>query len=78
MTLPDPIGLQDDVMSGLSRLLERHCENLARHDRGAPKPLPLFCADGEGGLEPEVPLPAMTLGQEMIEDYLSLRLSLTG
>ncbi|WP_340109978.1 error-prone DNA polymerase [Pikeienuella sp. HZG-20] len=42
----------------------------------APKPLPLFGADGEGGIEPEVSLPAMTLGREVIEDYLSLRLSL--
>ncbi|WP_273250422.1 Y-family DNA polymerase [Sediminimonas qiaohouensis] len=35
MTLPDPIGLQDDVMAGLSRLLGRLCEKLAHHDRGA-------------------------------------------
>jgi error-prone DNA polymerase len=44
----------------------------------APKPLPLFGAEGEGegGSEPHATLPAMTLGQEMIEDYLSLRLSL--
>lgn len=42
----------------------------------APKPLHLFSPDGEGGAEPEVTLPAMALGQEMIEDYLSLRLSL--
>ena len=42
----------------------------------APAPLPLFGADGEGGVEPAVSLPQMTLGQEMIEDYLSLRLSL--
>ncbi len=42
----------------------------------APKPLPLFGGDGEGGLEPEVTLPAMTLGQEVTDDYLSLRLSL--
>ena len=47
----------------------------ARALRG-PKPLPLFGADGEGGAEPEVALPAMTLGQEVIEDYLALRLSL--
>ncbi|MCB1470276.1 MAG: error-prone DNA polymerase, partial [Rhizobiaceae bacterium] len=47
----------------------------ARALRG-PRPLPLFGTDGEGGLEPEVTLPAMTLGQEVIEDYLSLRLSL--
>ena len=42
----------------------------------APKPLPLFGADGEGIVEPETVLPNMTLGQEVIEDYLSLRLSL--
>jgi len=41
-----------------------------------PKPLPLFGFDGEGGVEPAVELPKMTLGQEVIEDYLSLRLSL--
>ncbi|AWD23629.1 error-prone DNA polymerase [Fuscovulum blasticum] len=42
----------------------------------APAPLPLFGPDGEGGAEPVVTLPPMTLGQEVIEDYLSLRLSL--
>jgi error-prone DNA polymerase len=42
----------------------------------APAPLPLFGNDGEGGIEPNVALPQMTLGQEVIEDYLSLRLSL--
>ncbi|MBJ2150172.1 error-prone DNA polymerase [Paracoccus sp. IB05] len=42
----------------------------------APKPLPLFGLDGEGGQEPMSDLPRMTLGQEVIEDYLSLRLSL--
>lgn len=42
----------------------------------APAPLPLFGPDGEGGIEPSVTLPQMTLGQEVIEDYLSLRLSL--
>ncbi|GLS87578.1 error-prone DNA polymerase [Cypionkella aquatica] len=42
----------------------------------APAPLPLFGSDDEGGVEPAVHLPQMTLGQEVIEDYLSLRLSL--
>lgn len=42
----------------------------------APAPLPLFGTDGEGGNESAVALPQMTLGQEVIEDYLSLRLSL--
>ncbi len=45
-----------------------------------PKPLPLFDhgLDGEGGVEPAVTLPRMTLGEEMVEDYLALRLSLRG
>ena len=42
----------------------------------APKPLPLFGTDGEGITESETVLPTMTLGQEVIEDYLALRLSL--
>ncbi|MCU0900387.1 MAG: error-prone DNA polymerase [Cypionkella sp.] len=42
----------------------------------APAPLPLFGEDGEGGAEPQVMLRQMTLGEQVIEDYLSLRLSL--
>lgn len=35
MTLPEPIGLQSDVMAGLVRLLDRLCATLAQHHRGA-------------------------------------------
>lgn len=35
MTLPEPIGRQDDVMAGLLRLLDRLCATLAHHQRGA-------------------------------------------
>ncbi|MDQ1900593.1 error-prone DNA polymerase [Paracoccus sp. WLY502] len=42
----------------------------------APAPLPLFGIDGEGGQEPEVILPPMSLGQEVIADYIALHLSL--
>ncbi|KEO61108.1 error-prone DNA polymerase [Thioclava indica] len=44
----------------------------------APKPLPLFAnpLDGEGLSEPQVTLPAMHLGEEVVEDYVALRLSL--
>jgi error-prone DNA polymerase len=40
--------------------------------------LPLFSGllEGEGGSEPEASLPAMTEGEQVVEDYLSLRLSL--
>ena len=44
----------------------------------APQVLPLFAdgIDGEGIVEPPVGLPHMTLGEEVVEDYLALRLSL--
>lgn len=35
MTLPEPIGLQSDVMAGLERLLDRLCTKLAQHRMGA-------------------------------------------
>lgn len=35
MTLPEPIGLQSDVMAGLERLLDRLCAALGRHHMGA-------------------------------------------
>ena len=42
------------------------------------KPLPLFAddMDGEGVLEPQANLPQMSLGEEVVEDYVALRLSL--
>ncbi|WP_374298580.1 error-prone DNA polymerase [Paracoccus sp. (in: a-proteobacteria)] len=44
----------------------------------APAPLPLFAdpLDGEGLHEPVVDLPAMHLGEEVVEDYVSTRLTL--
>lgn len=35
MTLPEPIGLQSDLLAGLDRLLDRLCAKLARHRMGA-------------------------------------------
>lgn len=35
MTLPEPIGLQSDVMAGLARLLDRLCAKLVQHRMGA-------------------------------------------
>lgn len=42
------------------------------------KPLPLFGGDidGEGIVEPAALLPEMTAGEEVVEDYVSMRLSL--
>ncbi|MBR9836278.1 MAG: DNA polymerase III subunit alpha [Rhodobacteraceae bacterium] len=44
----------------------------------APAPLPLFAdpLDGEGLREPDVVLPPMHLGEEVVEDYVAMRLSL--
>jgi DNA polymerase III alpha subunit len=41
-------------------------------------PLPLFAGDldGEGIVEPKVELPKMTEGEEVVEDYVSMRLTL--
>lgn len=35
VTLPEPIGLQSDVLAGLARLLDRLCASLAQHHHGA-------------------------------------------
>ncbi len=45
---------------------------------GGIKPLPLFAGDLEGEAidEPAAHLPQMTLGEEMVEDYVAMRLSL--
>jgi len=42
------------------------------------RPLPLFAGDmdGEGLAEPAAQLPAMTRGEEVVEDYVAMRLSL--
>ena len=44
----------------------------------AERPLPLFAGDmdGEGLHEPAAHLPVMSLGEEVVEDYVALRLSL--
>ncbi|MGJ8582673.1 MAG: error-prone DNA polymerase [Marinosulfonomonas sp.] len=45
---------------------------------GAIDPLPLFAndLDGEGITEPAITLPEMTEGEEVVEDYVSMRLTL--
>ena len=44
----------------------------------APLPLPLFGGDieGEGIIEPAAHLPQMGLGEQVVEDYAAMRLSL--
>ncbi|MDJ1015498.1 MAG: error-prone DNA polymerase [Paracoccaceae bacterium] len=59
--------------------------NLSRRDAlwgaaaiGSDKPLPLFASDmdGEGIDEPPAHLPDMTLGEQVVEDYVAMRLTL--
>ena len=76
-------GVQPDTLERLAEGDAFAAIGLTRRDAlwsskalRAPAPLPLFGPDGEGGIEPSVTLPPMTLGQEVIEDYLALRLSL--
>ena len=65
-----------DAFAGLG-LARRDALWQVRAIRGQ-QPLPLFNdpIDGEGIAEPDVPLPAMHLGEEMVEDYVATRLSL--
>ena len=76
-------GIRPDALDRLAEADGFACLGLSRRDAlwqaralKAPKPLPLFGTDGEGEREATVDLPRMTLGQEVIEDYLALRLSL--
>ena len=76
-------GLGPDALARLAEGDAFACAGLTRRQAlwdaqamKAPAPMSLFEAAGEGGDEPVVQLPRMTLGQEVIEDYLSFRLSL--
>ena len=88
---PDPeslwlrAGLAPPVLTRLAEADAFAGMGLSRRDAlwavrafGAPRPLPLFSdpLDGEGLAEPPVSLPAMHLGEEVVEDYLSTRLTL--
>ncbi|MDJ0859289.1 MAG: hypothetical protein QNJ03_09435, partial [Dinoroseobacter sp.] len=65
-----------DAFSGLG-LSRREALWEARALQGN-APLPLFAGDleGEGAQEPAVALPPMSLGEEVVEDFVAMRLSL--
>ncbi len=78
-------GVGPTVLEQLAEADALVCMGLARREAlwavralRAPKPLPLFDSgmDGEGITEPPVSLPALSLGEAVVEDYLSMRLSL--
>ncbi|MCF3974849.1 error-prone DNA polymerase [Paracoccus salsus] len=86
---PESLWLRAGVAPAvLERLAEADCFSgmgLTRRDAlwqvraiRAPAPLPLFSdpIDGEGLREPVVDLPAMHLGEEVVEDYVAMRLTL--
>ena len=65
-----------DVFAGLG--LSRRDALWAAKALAADKPLPLFATDmdGEGITEPAASLPQMTEGEEVVEDYVAMRLTL--
>ncbi|MDC0736653.1 error-prone DNA polymerase [Cognatishimia sp. SS12] len=78
-------GLKPDVLTRLAEADAFSDMGLTRRDAlwqvkaiKSSKPLPLFNdpIDGEAITEPTVPLPNMHLGEEVVEDYVSTRLSL--
>ncbi|MBO9409216.1 error-prone DNA polymerase [Shimia sp. R9_1] len=88
---PDPealwlrAGARPDVLARLAEADAFADTGLTRRDAlwkvkaiQSPKPLPLFNdpIDGESVSEPQVILPAMRLGEEVVEDYVSTRLTL--
>ncbi len=88
---PDPealwlrAGLRPHVLTRLAEADAFSDMGLTRRDAlwkvkavQSPKPLPLFNdpIDGESVHEPEVQLPNMHLGEEVVEDYVSTRLTL--
>ncbi|MFD3191476.1 error-prone DNA polymerase [Sedimentitalea sp. HM32M-2] len=88
---PDPeslwlrAGLRPDVLTRLAEADAFSDMGLTRRDAlwqvkaiQNPKPLPLFNdpIDGENIHEPQFALPVMQLGEEVVEDYVSTRLSL--
>ncbi|SDG53368.1 OB-fold nucleic acid binding domain-containing protein [Pelagibacterium luteolum] len=88
---PDPeslwlwAGLKPSVLEKLAEADAFSGMGLPRRDAlwqvraiKGPTPLPLFSdpIDGEGIYEPPVNLPTMQLGEEVVEDYVAMRLSL--
>jgi DNA-directed DNA polymerase III PolC len=64
-----------DAFAGLG--LDRRQALWAAKAVAGDRPPPLFAGlDGEGIVEPPAALPAMTAGEQVVEDYVSLRLSL--
>ncbi|MEP1613008.1 MAG: DNA polymerase Y family protein [Roseobacter sp.] len=74
MTLPDPIGLKEDVLAGLDRLLPRLCERLETRGRGARRVLfQAFRADH--GVEViEVGLARVSRDPDRIRPLIALKL----
>jgi error-prone DNA polymerase len=77
-------GIRGDVLQRLAEGDALTCLGLTRRAAlwqvkalGQARTLPLFSGmDGEAIAEPEVALPSMSLGEEVVEDYVALRLSL--
>jgi error-prone DNA polymerase len=78
-------GIRPPALEGLARADAYRSMGLERREAlwqiaalKAERPLPLFQQAGEEdcGPEPEIALPAMTMGEHVVQDYVSLRLTL--
>ena len=78
LTLPEPIGLEADVLAGVDRLLPPLCARLQAAGRGARQVrLTLICTDGRA-LRREVALMRAADRAEAIRPLLALRLEAVG
>lgn len=74
MTLPDPIGLEDDVLAGIDRLLPRLCERLEVKGRGARRVLFQAVRTDQNVQSIEVGLARPSRDPQAIRPLLALKL----
>lgn len=74
MTLPDPIGLQDDILAGLDRLLPRLCGMLEKKGRGARRILFQAYRTDQGVQSVEIGLARAARDPDRIRPLIALKL----
>lgn len=74
MTLPEPIGLEKDVLAGIDRLLPRLCERLEKKGRGARRVLFQATRTDQNVQSIEVGLARPSCNSDTIRSLLALKL----
>jgi protein ImuB len=75
MTLPDPIGLEEDILAGLDRLLPRLCERLKDKGRGARRVLFQAFRTDHDVQSVEIGLARVSREPERIRPLIALKLA---